>query len=113
METYERFKALAEKERLTAAEKAEIEEVAQAYGLTLRKNCSSCYRDAAAQIALANKPQTKQKAGEYELCDGIDITIESYKYGKMHVCAKECTKANAERWLAAGVPKNYFKRLPE
>lgn len=113
MEIYEKFKKLSEKQRFTAAEKAEIEEVAQAYGLTLKKGCPDCYRDAAIQIAIANRPKTIQEAGDYELCDGIDITIDSYRHGHMHVCAKNCTNENARKWIEAGLPLRFFKRVPE
>ena len=110
---YEKFKALSEKKRMTAQEKAEIEEVAQAYGLTINKNCPNCYRDAALQIALANKPTGEPvQDGEYELYDDIDITIESYKFGHLHICPKNCTPANVKLWLEAGVPLRYFKKYP-
>lgn len=114
---YTKFKALSEKERLTADDKAAIEEVAEAYGLTINKKCSNCYRDAAIQIALANKPTEEPEAEPeqegYVLRDGIDITLHSYRHGKLHVCAKECTTENAERWIAAGIPLSFFKHVPD
>lgn len=109
---YEEFRALADKKRLSAADKVKIEEVAQAYGLSLNKNCPDCYRDAATQIALANKPKVEQEQGEYELCDGIDITLDSFRFGRLHVCAKNCTPENARKWVEAGIPLRYFKRIP-
>lgn len=113
MEIYERYKKLAEKSRLTASEKAEIEAKALEYGITLDKKCPNCYRDAAIQIALANMPKkVEQEEGEYELCEGIDITIHSYRYGDLHVCQANCTPANARKWRAAGIPLKFFKRYP-
>lgn len=110
---YEKFKALSEKKRMTAQEKAEIEEVAQAYGLTINKNCPNCYRDAALQIALANKPASvPAEDDEWELYPDVDITIESYRFGKLHVCPKNCTPANVKVWRDAGVPLRYFKKYP-
>lgn len=112
-EIFTRFVALADKKRYTAEEKAEIEAKAQEYGIKLVKRCSQCYQDAAMQIALANKPQTQQEKGEYELCDGIDITLDSFRFGRLHVCPANCTPANARKWLDAGIPRKFFKRLPE
>lgn len=112
MEIFEKYKTLAEKKRLTAAEKAEIEAKTQEYGIVLNKRCSNCYRDAALQIALANKPKTEQENGEYELCEGIDITIDSFKYGTLRVNKANCTPANARKWIAAGIPLRFFKRYP-
>lgn len=112
MEIYEKFKAYAEKSRLTAEEKKEIEEAAESYGITLNKKCGSCYKDAAIQIALANKPERKQEAGEYELCDGIDITLSSFRFGSLRICKAACNTENAKKWIAAGVPLRFFKRVP-
>lgn len=110
---YTKFAELAEKKRMTAEDKLAIEEVAQSYGLTLNKKCPNCYRDAALQIALANKPKAEPQAdGEYELYDDVDITIDSYKFGKLHICPKNCTPANVKTWLAAGIPLRYFKKYP-
>ena len=122
MEEFNYFKGLAEKKRLTAADKAAIEEAAQTYGLTLNKNCPNCYRDAAIQIALVNKPEevgtplpdgAPKDAPEYELYPEVDIVIDSFRFGHMHVCAKECTPENARKWIAAGLPKRFFKHIPE
>ena len=109
---YDEMRKLSEKKRLTAKDKSLIEELAQTFGVTLNKNCPNCYRDAALQIALANKPRVEPQDGEYELCDDIDITIESYKFGRLHVCAKDCTADNARKWIAAGVPLRFFKKYP-
>lgn len=110
---YEKFKALSEKKRMSAIDKMEIEEVAQAYGLTINKNCPNCYRDTALQIALANKPASEPaEEGEWELYPDVDITIESYRFGHLHICQKNCNPANVKLWLEAGVPLRYFKKYP-
>lgn len=112
---YERFKALAEKKRLTADEKAEIKAKAEEMSITMKKNCPNCYHDAAVLIALALKPEepkAEPAEGEYELYPDVDIALESYKYGRMHICAKECTPANARKWRKAGLSLRFFKRYP-
>ena len=109
---YDRYKQLAEKQRLTAAEKAEIEERAKELGIPMNKKCSSCYRDAAVQIALAYKPMEEQQEGEYELYDDIDITIHSFRFGELHVCPKNCTTVMARKWREAGLPLRFFKKYP-
>lgn len=114
MEKYEHFKTLAEKKRLTAQDRAEILDAAEQMGIALNRTCSNCYHDAAVQIALALKPAGEpQTAGAYELYENIDITLESYRFGRLHVCAKECNEANAKLWIAAGIPLRFFKHLPD
>ena len=114
MEKYEKFKALAEKAELTAEDKAAIMEEAGKHGIVLNKRCAACYKDAAVQIALAYKPAEAQPdAGGYELRDDIDVTLHSFKHGEFRVCKATLTKENAEKWIAAGIPLRFFKKLPE
>ena len=115
------FEKLANKKRLTAADRQTIAEAAPRYGIEMNAGCSNCYHDAAVLIALAirkeNEPETKQNdpaddtnvGSKMILREGIDIRISSYKYGELHVCQKECTPANIKLWLAAGVPLCYFE----
>ena len=114
---YDKFKALAYKKRLTADDKETIVTAAAEYGISLNTKCSNCYRDAAIQIALANKPQETQEEQNtesgYVLKRGIDITLHSYRFGTMHICAKTCNTANARKWLQAGIPRNYFAHIPD
>lgn len=120
MEKYKYFAALAEKKRLGAEDKAAIKEEAEELGITFNEKCNNCYHDAAVQIALHYKPEQKEEErpaqvverGEYELQDGIDITIDSYKFGRLHVCQANCTPANAQLWLRAGLPARFFKHMP-
>lgn len=112
MEIYEKFKKLAEKQKLTATEKKEIEEVAQTYGLTINKTCPDCYADAAMQIALANKPKPKS-TGAYVLRDDIDVTVHSYRHGTFRVCPALCNDETAKQWIAAGIPLRYFAKYPK
>lgn len=113
MEKYNYFLTLAEKKRIGVEDKRAISEEAQELGIELNTNCTDCYRDAAMQIALHYKPQEKKPTGKhYELCDGIDITLHSYKYGELHICEKYCTDANAKKWIAAGIPMRFFKVVP-
>lgn len=119
MEKYEIFADLAEKKRFSAEDKAIIEQAAQEYGITLNTGCPNCYHDAAIQIALMLKPknepeqETEQANSEYELCDGIDITLHSYKYGELRINKANCTPENARKWREAGIPARFFKKLSE
>ena len=109
---YDEMRKLADKKRLTAQDKALIETLAKEHGIALNKKCPNCYHDAAIQIALQLKPKESTEDGEYELRSGIDITLHSFRYGTIHVCAANCTPANARRWVEAGIPLNFFKKYP-
>lgn len=117
MEKYEYFASLALKKRFGAEDKKAIVQEAETLGISLDRTCSNCLHDAAVQIALYYKPKgspEEQRSLEgYVLHDGIDITLESYKHGRLHVCAKNCTEANAKLWIAAGIPTRFFKHLPD
>lgn len=117
MEKYEYFAALVLKKRFGAEDKKAIAQEAYALGVPLNKSCSNCYHDAVVQIALYYKPSNSEKPkvceSGYVLHEGVDITIESYRFGRLHVCAKECNEANAKRWIEAGIPLNFFKHIPD
>lgn len=117
MEKYEYFAALALKKRFGAEDKKAIAQEAETLGIALNTTCSNCLHDAAVQIALHYKPKEEpvkvEKNEGYALHDGIDITLESYKYGRLHVCAKNCTEANAKLWIAAGIPTRFFKHIQD
>lgn len=113
MEKYEKFAALAEKDKLNASDKKAIAAEADALGVEINPNCPSCYKDAAIQIALHYKPEHKTQTGsKYELFDDIDITIHSFKFGTMRCCNATISDDAARRWLAAGLPRRFFKTIP-
>lgn len=111
------FEKLAEKKRLSAADRQVIAQAADEYGISLNKACSNCYHDAAVLIALklrkAAKHEELNRVAEADkmmrLKEGVDITIYSYKYGTLHVCNKLCNPANVKLWIAAGVPMQFFE----
>lgn len=109
---YDKFRALADKKRLTSEDKETIEAEAVLLGITLDTKCPNCYHDAAVQIALAYKPSEEPQDGEYELCDGIDIVLDTYRYGRLRVNKQNSTPANIQKWLEAGIPLRYFKKYP-
>lgn len=115
MKKYDFFKALAEKAEYTAEEKETLATYAAEHGIAINHGCNDCYHDAAVQLALAYKPKEKKTETpcEYELCDDIDITLHSFNHGVFHVCPALCTKENAEKWIAAGIPLRFFKKLPK
>lgn len=113
MEKYDYFAGLAEKKRLTADEKQAIREAAEQEHIAINAKCSSCYFDAAVQLALLYKPKQETEQGEYELREGIDITLHSAKHGVLRVNKANCTPENARKWIAAGCPRAWFAKLPE
>ena len=114
MEKYNYFATLAQKKRLGVEDKRAIKEEAYDLGITLNEKCPDCYADAAMEIALHYKPKPETpKGAHYELCDGIDITLHSFKFGTMRICQKYCTDANVKRWIEAGIPMRFFKTIPD
>lgn len=117
MEKYEYFAALALKKRFGVEDKKAIAQEAEMLGISLNKTCSNCYHDAAVQIALHYKPEESQEeqvnTEGYVLHEGVDITLESYRYGRLHVCAKNCNEANSKLWIKAGIPTRFFKHIPD
>lgn len=116
MKKYEFFADLAEKpaNKWTDKQKELTRDEAAKHGIHLNTGCPDCYRDAAAQLALALRPKEEPKdAGGYVLRPGIDVVLHSYKYGSFRICEATLTKANAEKWIAAGIPMRYFIKTPE
>lgn len=121
MKIYERLKELAQKTKSqwTETDRAYVAELADKKGVKLNKACPDCYVDAASQLYIIYKPkatkvtESEEPKSEYELNDGIDITLHSFRYGKLHVCQKNCTPANVKLWLAAGLPLQFFKSVPK
>ena len=116
MEIYKKLKPIAEKFKLSAEDKKFIEPLAKEHGIEINKNCSDCWRDAAIQLLLIYKPETKVEnpsAGGYELRVDIDVTFHSWKYGTLRICPATLTKENAEKWIAAGAPLRWFVKTPQ
>ena len=115
MKKYDYFKKLVEKATFTDEEKDALETYAEKHGISINHGCNDCYRDAAVQLALAYKPKEQPKANdcEYELREDIDVTLHSFNHGSFRVCPALCTKENAEKWIAAGIPLRFFKKLPK
>lgn len=94
--------------QVTKADKELIREYASQYGVELPKekpNCKSCYVDAAVQIYKAIKDaEPKPTERKYVLRDGVDVIWRGIRINEASV-----TDELAERWIANGFPKVYFK----
>lgn len=115
MKKYEFFAQLAEKpaKKWTTKQKELVRAEADKRGIKINEACPDCWADAAIQLAVALKPKpTPKEAGGFALRDDIDVVLESYRYGRMHVCKEELTEENARKWLQAGIPKRFFVKLP-
>lgn len=94
--------------QITNDDKAFIREYASQYGVELPKekpNCKSCYVDAAVQIYKAIKDaEPKPTDRKYILRDGVDVIWRGIRINDASV-----TDELAEKWIAKGFPKVYFK----
>lgn len=94
--------------QVTKADKEFIRQYADRYGVELPKdkpNCKSCYVDAAVQIYKAIKDaEPKPTDRKYVLRDGVDVIWRGIRINEASV-----TDELAEKWIANGFPKVYFK----
>lgn len=94
--------------QVTKADKDFIREYAGQYGVELPKdkpNCKSCYVDAAVLIYKAIKDaEPKPTDRKYVLRDGVDVIWRGIRINEASV-----TDELAEKWIANGFPKAYFK----
>lgn len=106
----EQLKVIAGKtaNKITREDKDLIRQYAGAYGVVLPKdkpNCKSCYVDAAVQIWKAIKAeQGKPTDRKWVLKDGVDVIWRGIRINEA-----SCTDEMAEKWIAGGFPKIYFK----
>ena len=94
--------------QITNEDKAFIREYASQYGVELPKdkpNCKSCYVDAAVLIYKEIKDaEPKPTDRKYVLRDGVDVIWRGVRINEASV-----TDELAEKWIANGFPKMYFK----
>ena len=94
--------------QVTKSDKDFIREYAGQYGVELPKdkpNCKSCYVDAAVLIYKAIKDaEPKPTDRKYVLRDGVDVIWRGIRINEASV-----TDELAEKWIANGFPKVYFK----
>ena len=94
--------------QVTKADKDFIRQYAGKYGVELPKekpNCKSCYVDAAVHIYKAIKDaEPNQTDRKYVLRDGVDVIWRGIRINEASV-----TDELAEKWIANGFPKVYFK----
>lgn len=94
--------------QITNDDKAFIREYASQYGVEFPKdkpNCKSCYVDAAVLIYKAIKDaEPKPIERKYILRDGVDVIWRGIRINDASV-----TDELAEKWIANGFPKVYFK----
>lgn len=93
------------------SEKAFIREQAEKHGVTLnvKKNCKSCYIDAAIEIYKAIKDaETEQTTDttdrEWKLKKGVDVV-----WNGIRINAATITDEKAVKYIKAGFPRFYFE----
>lgn len=109
MDVLENLRAIVEKKaRLNAKEREFVTKLAAEHDIAINPLCPDCYKDAAIQLYSLLKPAEEPKAGEFELKEGVDLVLNKTE----RICAATCTDENARRWLAMGVSKSIFARMP-
>lgn len=114
----ERLRELANKKRLTAEDKAEIEAEATAAGMTLKRGCPDCFRDAVVEL-YSRAEKTQQNANSekitvagYRLQDDTDLILQ--RGGRRwRVCAATMTAESVQEWIANGLDMRHFAETPE
>ena len=110
MEIVQELRAIVNKRgKLNAKEREFVTGLCAEHGIQLNTLCPDCYKDAAAQLYLMLNKQDEQQEGDFELRDGVDIVLNKTE----RVCAATCTDENARKWLAMGLPKSFFKKMPK
>ena len=114
----ERLRELANKKRLTAEDKAEIEAEATAAGMTLKKGCPDCFRDAVVEL-YSRAEKTQQNANSekitvagYRLHDGVDLILQ-HGGRRWRVCAATMTAESVQEWIANGLDMRHFAETHE
>ena len=108
METKERLREIAAKERLTAKDKKFVEDLCAEHGVTIdKKGCANCYRDAAVVLwkRLA-EADFKAENVHYKLKEGTNLIHNGER-----VNAATATDENISRWLATGLPVQYVMTI--
>lgn len=114
----ERLRELANKKRLTAEDKAEIEAEAAAAGMTLKRGCPDCFRDAVVEL-YRRAEKTQQNANSekitvagYRLQDDTDLILQ-HGGRRWRVCAATMTAESVQEWIANGLDMRHFAQTPE
>ena len=90
-------------DKLTAEDKQAIRAFAKSAGVKLPRKaaCNSCWIDCAVEaFGALNSRENKQ----YRLRKGVDIL-----YNGERVCVATCTDERVKRWIASGLPAEYFE----
>lgn len=109
MNVLDELRAIVEKKaRLNAKEREFVTKLCAEHDIRLNTLCPDCYKDAAVQLyGLLSKQE--QQTGDFELRDGVDLWLNKTE----RICAATCTDENARRWLAMGVSKDIFAKMPK
>lgn len=107
METKEKLKAIANKQRLTADDKQFVIELAAELGVEFepKKGCSDCYKDMAVVLYGRLPDEEGESERRYLLRDGIDVY-----WGTLRV-NNTCSDEELEDYLQRGFPKQLYKRI--
>ena len=109
MDVLENLRAIVNKKaRLNAKEREFVTKLCAEHDIALNTLCPDCYKDAAIQLYMLLKPAEAQDVGEFALRDGVDLVLNKTE----RICAATCTDKNARKWLAMGVSKSIFAKMP-
>lgn len=95
---------------LTAEDRQTIRTLANEYGVKIpRRSCGQCHQDAAVIIYTAVRARMdiegENDMRKYRLKPGIDVLFNWER-----VNDATCTDERAARWIAEGLPTDYFER---
>lgn len=110
METLERLKALAEKAKLTKADKEFIAGLCDEHGIEIKTSCSECYRDAVVVLygKYKTEEETEEPTSKYVLRKGLDVYFKGKRINEATI-----SDELAEKLVANGFPTRFFTRMPD
>ena len=116
MTNKEKWRAYAEAETLTDAQKAAIKQAAEKAGFVFKpynSKCGGCYKDMAVLLWKKEfeKEAAKDKSRKYILKPDTNV-IWRGKLGELRVDAS-CTDEQLAKYLANGFPREFFSKIDE
>lgn len=91
---------------ITAEEREQLRAIAKELGVKIPKRaCPQCWQDVAAMCYVEMRRREPQPERHYRLRPGVNILFNWER-----VCDATCTDENAIRWIAAGLPLEYFEQ---
>ena len=103
METTDRLREIALKNKLTKADKTFVKEQCAALGIEITNtDCPDCYKDAAMRAWTELRKEDVVTTQRYKLREGVDVIVNGERCNNM-----TATDEAIERWLRMGLPREY------